>query len=376
MALTKTPEVFTHFEDLTDPRTGNARRHNLLEMIVIALCAAICGAESWVDVERFGKSKQRWLLSFLRLENGVPSHDTFGRVFARLDTEEFFVCLQGWIGSLQLSLQGQGVAIDGKTLRRSFDRASSKSALHLVSAWAGELRISLGQVAVDEKSNEITAVPRLLELLDLRGAVVTLDAMHCQKETVAKIRERGADYVVSVKANQPALHGQLQQLFMTYGEDDYRAVRRHATTERKRGRVERREYYVAPAPKELVASGPWRHVRSVGMVYRHREQGEKESDEVAFFISSLPPKVRTLAKHVRGHWAIENSLHWVLDVTFSEDNSRIRKGNGQEIAAVFRRLALSLLQQDTTLKENVRGKRLRAGWENRVLEGILTTKSR
>ena len=236
--------------------------------------------------------------------------------------------------------------------------------------------LAIGQVAVDGKSSEITAVPKLLELLDLAGAVVTLDAMHCQKETVAKIRQREADYVVSVKANQPKLHHQLQQLFMEYGEDDYRAVRCHTTCERKRGRVERREYYVARAPQELLASGQWKDVRSVGMVYRHREQGEKESDEVSFFISSLPPKVRTLAKHVRGHWGIENSLHWVLDATFSEDKSRIRMGNGQEIAAVFRRLALSLLEQDTTLKENLRGKRLRADWENRVLEGILTAKSR
>jgi predicted transposase YbfD/YdcC len=376
VALTNTPELFTHFADLRDPRTGNAQRHNLLDMIVVALCATICGAESWADVERFGKSKQDWFLGFLRLEQGIPSHDTFGRVFARLDTEEFFACLQRWIASLQLPLSGRAVAIDGKTLRRSFDNATGKSALQLVSAWAGELRLSLGQVAVDDHSNEIPAVAKLLELLDLEGAVVTLDAMHCQKETIAKIHQRGADYVVRVKANQPALHDQLQQLFIAYGEDDYHAVRRCARTERRRGRVERREYYVARAPRELTASGQWKDVRSVGMVYRHREHAVQQSDEVTFFISSLPPKVRALAQHVRGHWGIENSLHWVLDVTFSEDASRIRKGKGQEIAAAFRRLALSILQRDTTLKENTRGKRLRAGWENRVLEGILTAKSR
>ena len=338
--------------------------------MAIALCGAICGADSWADVERFGNEKIAWFRTFLRLENGIPSHDTFGRVFASLDTGEFFACLANWIAGLQLDLAGKTVAIDGKTLRGSFDRAAGKEALHVVSAWASDLRLSLGQVATEEKSNEITAVPRLLEMLAIEGAVVTIDAMHCQKKTARAVRARGADYVLQVKANQPELHDRLQDLFTEYGDDDWRGVRRHTTVEEGHGRVERREYYAAKAPEALRRQ--WTDAASVGMVCRCREAGGKEGCEVSYFLSSLPPKVRTLAKHIRGHWGVENSLHWSLDVTFSEDRSRIRKGNGQEIASGFRRLALSILKQDTTLKENLRGKRLRAGWNNATLQAILT----
>jgi predicted transposase YbfD/YdcC len=370
MSCLKRPEVFTHFDELTDPRVDRTKLHQLSDMVAVALCATICGADSWADVERFGKEKVDWLRTFLPLENGVPSHDTFGRVFAVLDTEEFSVCLTRWVSSLQLDLKGTSVAIDGKTLRRSFDAAAGREALHLVSAWAGELRVSLGQLAVDDKSNEIPAVRKLLELLDLEGAVVTVDALHCQKETAQTIRARNADYVLSVKANQPTLYQQLQEQFTAYGDDDWRGVKRSATTETKHGRCERREYYVAPATSELARQ--WPDACSIGMVYRRRETASGESEEVAYFISSLPPKVRVLAKHVRGHWSVENSLHWTLDVTFSEDQSRIRKGRGSQIAAAFRRLALSILKQDTTLIENIHGKRVRAGWNNKTLQAILT----
>jgi predicted transposase YbfD/YdcC len=360
----------TVFADLTDPRIDRTKLHRLSDMVAMALCATICGADSWADVERFGKEKLDWLRTFLPLENGVPSHDTFGRVFALLDTNEFLACLTSWVNSLQLDLKGTSVAIDGKTLRCSFDAASGREALHLVNAWAGELRVSLGQLAVDEQSNEIPAVRKLLELLDLKGAVVTVDAMHCQKETAQAILNRDADYVLSVKANQPTLLQELQQRFTAYGDDDWRSVKRCASNEAKHGRCERREYYVAPAPSEL--GGQWPSARSIGMVYRRRETAGGLSEEVAYFISSLPPKVRALAGHVRGHWGIENSLHWTLDVTFSEDKSRIRTGQGPQIAAAFRRLALSILKQDTTLKENIHGKRVRAGWNNKTLQAILT----
>ena len=368
--VTKSPAILTHFADLTDPRVERTKRHRLSDLIAIALCGAICGADTWADVERFGNAKIEWFRTFLPLENGIPSHDTFGRVFAALDTEEFYACLANWIASLRLDLRGQTVAIDGKTLRKSFDKSAGREALHVVNAWASDLRLSLGQLATEEKSNEITAVPRLLEMLAIEGAVVTLDAMHCQKETARAIRHKGADYVLPVKANQPKLYEELQQRFVAYGDDDYRGVRRHATEEKGHGRQERREYYVASAPKEL--SREWQDVASIGMIYRRREASGKESHVVSFFLSSLPPKVRALAKHLRSHWAVENSLHWSLDVTFAEDQSRIRKGNGQEIASGFRRLALSILKQDTTLKENLRGKRLRAGWNNDTLQAILT----
>lgn len=364
-------DVFTHFAKVTDPRVERTRLHALPEMMTIALCAAICGAEGWADVERFGKAKRRWFGRFLELKHGIPSHDTFGRVFARLDTAEFFVCLQEWLEALRVSFREQGIAIDGKTLRRSFDTAAGKSAVHLVSAWASDLRLSLGQVAVDDKSNEITAVPKLLELLELTGAVVTLDAMHCQKETAAAIRARGADYVLTVKRNQPLLYERLSDLFIKYGNDDYRDVRRHVTVERNRGRQERREYYVASPPADLVAAGEWADLGAVGMVFRQRESDGRLQEETTFFISSLPPKVQRLAELVRDHWSIENSLHWSLDVTFTEDQSRLRKGAGPEIAAVFRRFALSVLQQDTSLKSSLRGKRLQAGWNDDALEAVL-----
>lgn len=370
--------ICSRFENLTDPRIERSKQHKLIDMVTIALCAAICGADSWVDVERFGKSKREWFRTFLDLPHDIPSHDTFGRVFAALDTQEFLLCLQNWLRSLHLSLKDQGVAIDGKTMRGAFDKAAGKSPLHIVSAWASGLRLSLGQVAVEGKSNEITAVPKLLEMLELAGAVVTFDAMHCQKGTLAAIRRKDADYLVPVKANQRKLHGLLHELFMAYGERNYQVpgLRQFRTQERNRGRDEERICYVIAAPTELRCHTQWVDVQSVVMVYRCREYNGKSQEEVSFFITSLPPQVKKIAHLIRGHWGIENSLHWVLDVIFAEDASRLRKGNGPEIASIFRKLALMVLQQDTSLKSSLRGKRLQAGWNETILEGILCGFSR
>jgi len=375
VATTAQPSIVSHFEELTDPRMERTKLHVLTDMVAIALCAAICGAEGWADVERFGKMKHAWFSTFLELPNGIPSHDTFGRVFARLDTAEFYACLQKWLANLNHSLKGRGVQIDGKTVRRSFDTASGKAALHLVNAWSNDLQACLGQVAVDADSNEITAVPKLLEMLNLDGAVVTLDAMHCQTETVQAISNKGADYIVPVKANQPTLHQEIQLLFEQAGDVDYDVpgLRRHTTTEDAHGRSERREYFVMPAPASLREALPWTDLSTIGMVYRERETAHGASHETVFFISSLATNAKNIAKYVRGHWGVENSLHWSMDVTFGEDKSRIRLGNGPEIAAVFRRLALTILKQDTTVKKtSIRGKRLQAGWNNDVLQSILT----
>jgi predicted transposase YbfD/YdcC len=365
--------ILSRFEDLTDPRIERCKQHLLLDMVSITLCAAICGADSWADVERFGLAKQLWFERFLELPNGIPSHDTFGRVFARLDTGEFLNCLQNWLRSLHLSLKEQGIAIDGKTMRGSFDAGSGKSALHIVSAWASGLRVSLGQVAVDDKSNEITAVPKLLELLELAGAVVTTDAMHCQKETLAAIRGKDADYLVPVKDNQPKLHELLQETFIAYGEDDYQAreLKRDSKTERSHGRQETRIVYAAPPPAALKDHAEWLDVRSVILVYRATQRNGKLTEETSYYISSLPPKVQKIARYIRGHWGIENSLHWTLDVIFAEDRSRIRTGNGPEIASIFRKLALMVLQRDTSSRGSLRGKRLQAGWNEDFLERIL-----
>jgi len=365
--------ILTRFENLTDPRIERTKQHLLLDMVAISLCAAICGANSWVDVEKFGIAKRAWFERFLELPNGVPSHDTLGRVFARLDTAEFLLCLQNWLRSLHLSLKEQGIAIDGKTMRGSFDAASGKSALHVVSAWASGLRLSLGQVTVDDKSNEITAVPKLLELLELTGAVVTMDAMHCQKETLAGIRAKGADYLVPVKTNQPKLHTLLAETFLAYGEQNYQAreLKQHRTMERNRGRDEERIVYAAPPPAELQGHAEWVDVQSIVMVYRTTRRNGKLLEETSFYLSSLPPKVKRIARYIRGHWGIENSLHWILDVIFAEDRSRIRSGNGPEIASIFRKLALMVLQQDTSSNGSLRGKRLQAGWNEDFLERIL-----
>lgn len=365
--------ILTKFETLTDPRIERTKRHLLLDMVAISLCAAICGANSWVDVEKFGIAKRAWFERFLELPEGIPSHDTLGRVFARLDTAEFLLCLQNWLRSLGLSLKEQGIAIDGKTLRGSFDAASGRSALHVVSAWASGLRLSLGQVAVDDKSNEITAVPKLLELLELAGAVVTMDAMHCQKDTLLGIRAKGADYLVPVKDNQPKLHALLDRTFAAYGEQGYQAreLKRHRTLERNRGRDEERIVYAAPPPPELEQHPEWTDVRSVVMVYRSTQRGANLQEEIAFYLTSLPPQVKRISRYIRGHWGIENTLHWTLDVIFAEDRSRIRTGNGPEIASIFRKLALMVLQRDTSSKGSLRGKRLQAGWNEDFLERIL-----
>lgn len=378
--------IFTHFHSVADPRRPGANlKHDLFEMIVLTLCAVICNANTWADVERFGVKRLDWLRKFLKLENGIPSHDTLGKTFAALDTHAFNACIANWYEDLTSELSGKGIHIDGKVARHSFDTATGKSGLHLVSAWCHELGVCLGQVSTDEKSNEITAVPVLLDLLEIRGAVVTLDAMNCQKKIVAKICDRQADYVITVKANQGSLHEEVSQRMAELGEDNFprKKCTQHTTTENTRGRSEARTVTVSAAPRRLQEEAKWANIKSIGMIYRHREPDPKtpnckpieESDHVTYFISSLPPKADLLSKYVREHWSVENSLHWTLDVTFAEDQSRIRLGHGQEVIGAFRRLALSILRKDTSLpKQSIRGKRYIASLDPNALEAIITSK--
>ncbi len=364
--------VYQHFEKITDPRVNRGGNHNLMEMIFVALTATLCGANGWADVERFAKSKHKWFRRFIKLEFGIPSHDTFGRVFARLDTAEFFTAMHTWVDAFAGSLRGQGVAIDGKTLRGSFDKAAGKSPLHTITAFACDLRVCLRQMSVDEKSNEIPAVPELLKLMELAGATVTLDAMHCQVETAEAILKREANYILIAKGNQGTLYQSLLDRFTSYGEQDYQVegLRKHVTVEKSHGRQERREYYVIDVPQRDKVFSRWPGIKSIGMIYRCRQNGDDLQEETMFFISSHPPRVKKLSRFIRGHWGIENRQHWILDVTFSEDTSRIRKGSAPEISAAFRRMALNILQRDTSIKENIRGKRLRAGWDDKVLDNI------
>jgi predicted transposase YbfD/YdcC len=364
--------VFTPFEDRTDPRVERTRVHDLFELVVVALCGTIAGADSWADIERFGNQRLAWLRTFLKLTEGIPSHDTFGRVFARLDPAELVGCIQQGLQEIGREI-GQHIAIDGKTLRGSFDKAAGRNPLHLVSAWASEARLTLGQIAVDSKSNEITAIPLLLELLDLKGATVTIDAMGCQKEIAAKIVAGGGDYVLALKDNHPTLHEAVCQEFTAVLEADTpRAeMRRHVTVETNRGREERREYLVLPAPQTLPGLADWAGLASLVMVLRITEIDGVETGEISYYLSSLPPKVKKLAKLIRQHWSIESQLHWVLDVTFTEDASRIRQQQAPQTSAMLRRLAVSILSSDTSIKDNLRGKRYRACLSTDVLERIL-----
>jgi predicted transposase YbfD/YdcC len=343
-----------------------------LEVVVVALCGTIAGADSWADIERFGKQRLTWLRTFLKLEGGIPSHDTFGRVFSLLDPGELVNCIQQWLRDLGLEI-GQHIAIDGKTLRGSGDKAAGRNPLHLVSAWACEARLTLGQIAVDGKSNEITAIPLLLELLDLKGATVTIDAMGCQKEIAAKIVARKGHYVLALKENNPTLYDAVAEEFTAALEADVppQDMRRHTTIETNRGRQEHREYLTLPAPRSLPGFADWVGLATLVMVVRITEMDGVEKSEISYYLSSLPPKVKALAKAIRQHWSIENQLHWVLDVTFTEDASRIRRRNAPQTSAMLRRLVVSILSSDTTQNDTLRGKRYRACLSTDVLESII-----
>jgi predicted transposase YbfD/YdcC len=309
MPAEATLELFApFFVNLTDPCVERGKRHSLLELLILAVCATLGNADGWVDIERFGKAKLDFFRTFLDLPNGIPSHDTFGRVFARLDPAALMNCIRQWLAALGTTVAGEVVAIDGKTLRGSFDTAAGRNPLHLVSAWATEARLTLGQVAVDKKSNEITAIPLLLELLDLQGCVVTIDAMGCQKEIAAAIRGRQADYVLALKDNQPSAHQAVHEAFVAHAEADFSepSLRQIRTVERGHGREEVREYFIAEATAALRASADWKDLRSIGMVARTRTVGGVSSEEIDYYLSSLPAKVKAFAKAVRAHRGIEN----------------------------------------------------------------------
>jgi predicted transposase YbfD/YdcC len=363
------PLSFTCLEAVADPRLDRNKRHKLVDILVIALCGFLAGCEGWVDVEMFGKAKRKWLGQFLELPHGIPSHDTFGRVFALLDPRQLAPVLRQFVHTVLPSLAGQAVAIDGKTLRGSGQQTTARQALHLVSAWATERGVVLGQVPTADHSNEITAIPGLLRLLDLRGATVTIDAMGCQKEIACQLRQQGADYVLAVKDNQKNLAEALDlQLRRTYALGVSRS--KCTTHEKGHGRTDERTYTAMAAPTPVQQQ--WPDAQSIVRVCRVTTDAQgKKTKEVRDFVSSLPAEVERLAAAIRGHWGIENGLHWSLDVTFGEDDSRIRVGHGPENSALLRRLALSIVKQVTQYSNSLRGKRLRAGWETGVLEHFL-----
>lgn len=371
MSVAFVGKIYEHFENVADPRVNRGTNYPLVEMVFVALCGTICDCNSWVDVAEFGRAKLDWFRKFLPLERGIPSHDTFTEVFARLDTIEFYAALESWTTSIAHSLNGETVAFDGKTLRGSFDHASGKSALHSVSAWVCGLKMCLALKSVEDKSNEIPAVQQLIDLLDLTGAVVTADAMHCQRETADKIVAQEADYVLMVKGNQESLETAVQQAMIEAFETDDPQLRQANAKEKNRDRRETRQVAALPVPKDSAVFARWPGLNTIGSIYRTREIDGAVEESQEFFITSLPCRVRAIGRHLRSHWSIENSQHHVLDVTFTEDASRIRRGNGPEITSVFRRLALNILQQDTTVKASIRGKRKLCGWSEPAFERLI-----
>jgi predicted transposase YbfD/YdcC len=372
MGKPRSVRIADHFAELADPRRREVI-YPLINVVVIAVCAVICGADDFVAIAKFGRTKREWLARFLELESGIPSHDRFNAIFATIQPAEFEKCLLSWITALHEITDGQVIAIDVKPLGRSFDAANSKAAIHMVSAWATANHISLGQVVVDAKSNEITAIPKLLEMLELSGAMVTIDAMGCQAEIARQIVGAGADYCLAVKDNQPTLHHGIIDFFERHVEDDFADIRMrcHVTDEKGHGREESRYYMICPVPEDLPDRSRWTGLKAIGVAISDAQRDGKRVGENRYYILSKFVAASRFAEAVRSHWNIENRLHWQLDVIFQEDQCRIRQGHADANFSILRRAALSLLKNETTLKVGIKNKRLTAGWDETYLEKVL-----
>lgn len=369
----KDGSILTHFANLDDPRDERGKEHRLLDIIAIAICAVMCGAESWVDIEQYGAAKQEWLRTFLPLCNGIPAHDTFARVFARLDPEQIQQCFLSWIEAISQLTAGEVVAIDGKTLRHSYDTSNGKAAIHMVSAWASRNRLGLGQRKVNDKSNEITAIPELLRLLSIAGCIVTIDAMGCQKDITATIIDQGSDYVLALKGNQAGLFEDVQWLFEQAQNAQFQDVAHEfvESIDKGHGRIELRRCWTLSELDYLEQKPQWKDWQSIAMVQCQRRVNGQESVATRYYISSLARNAIKLAQAVRTHWSIENSLHWVLDVSFDEDACRIRKDHAPQNMTLLRQIALNLLGRDKSTKIGIAAKRKKAGWDDAYLVKIL-----
>lgn len=384
MHLEKHPKIslLEHFKNLHDPRVHRTKRHDLLDIMVIAVCTLLCGGETYNDMEDFGYAKEDWFKTFLRLPNGIPSHDTFNRVFAALDPKTFLDCFLQWTQALRETVDKEIVALDGKALRRALNKDDQFK--YIVSAWAESNNMVLGQIKVSDKSNEITAIPELLRVLELSGCIVTIDAMGCQKKIAKEVIEADADYVFSLKGNQETVHQEVRS-FLDACITDSRAKRLSKADKLKldrhfqhcelvdgdHGRIETRRYYQSDDLAWFADRNKWEGLRSVGVVESVREVEGEATTERRYYLSSLPLDVPTMARAVRGHWGIENKIHWVLDVSFREDDSRARSGYAAENLATLRRLALNMLKKERTKKRGIKGKQLNAGWDHAYLLRLL-----
>lgn len=365
-----------HFVNLEDPRVDRRRRHEFIDLLVIGICTVICGGDDFPSMEAFGKAKESWLRTFLELPNGIPSHDTFWRVFSALDPEQFQACFLEWMAAISDVTQGEIIALDGKQLRRSHDKSNGKAAIHMVSAWATNNRLVLGQVKVDEKSNEIKAIPELLRRLDLQGCLVTIDAMGCQVDIADLIVDGGGDYLFSLKGNQSNLHEDVVLLFDDLEQSGYSAYEYDydKTVDKDHGRIEVRHCWTISDPalvQPMRGAERFEGLQTLVRVRSERYVGDEHSVEDRHFISSATTQATEALAATRAHWQIENALHWVLDIAFREDESRLRKGNGPQNFAVLRHIALNALKNEKSTKLGVKNKRLKAGWDEAYLLRVL-----
>ncbi len=363
--------ILNQFSDLNDPRQDINIKHKFIDIMAITISAVLCGCEHWEEIEQFGKSKIQWFKTFLELPNGIPSHDRIRAVFTFLDPVEFENSFSQWVKTIFNNRESEIVSIDGKTARRSFDSKNGRKAMHLVSAWAYENKIVLGQIKTEQKSNEIEAIPRLIRSLDVLGCIVTIDAMGCQKSIVKEIINQGAEYVIAAKANQNQLYQAIKSEFEK-SESLKNATSVCEQEKIRHGRSEIRNYYLKNAPGYLTHKHTWQKFNTIGMVVSERLVNGKLSKETRHFISSVQIKdIKMFAKAVRGHWSIENSLHWQLDVSYNEDQCRKRTKNAAENFALLRKITINLLKRETSKKIGIKSKRKLAGWDNEYLEKII-----
>jgi predicted transposase YbfD/YdcC len=366
------PTLIEHFKDIQDPRLQRKQLHKLDDIFFMTLCAVICGCDGWVAIEKFANIKRNWFEQYLSLENGVPSHDTFGRVFSLIDPEQFQTCFSTWIKDIVKSVTGDVIAVDGKCLRRSHDKSSNKSAIYMVSAWSHDNQLTLGQVKVDEKSNEITALPALLENLDITGGIITTDALNTQKKSAEVIVSKGADYVTALKGNQSRLHDDVILFFENTPTSYANSLNTYKSVDACHGRIEERIVTSCNQIEWLTAHYSHPHLASIISVTSRRFHEDKWSQETRYFISSVKHNdAEKFAHYVRAHWGVENNLHWTLDMAFDEDHCRIRQGYAAQNMAILRHISLNLLKSDTGNKVGIKIKRQMAGWDNDYLLKLL-----